>query len=317
MRIWLTFFLAALVCGNVAREARAQRGAVSKAGTVAARPTGIEVSNPITNRKLPAPADDKIAAFAEALLKRSDSNGNGELDGDEIKKVSHGEEYDINKDAVVTLDEIVAGLQKRIAGEQPVAAVVADKTPRKLIAFEFVVIERTGAELAEEKDKVPTVAQLLKLEKDGKAGSVQRLKLTALENVEARLQLGEEAPFISSRASGGGRGGFAGGAGPVQESVTYNSLGTTITLTAETETDGKVLASINLARSTVAAPAKAPDKADGQETGVSTNYPRRLQSTVVSTVRITPGETAIVAGQQTHTGGSPGELWVLVTAKIE
>lgn len=189
----------------------------------------------------------------------------------------------------------------------------ADKPARKLIAFEFVIIERSGADLADEKNKAPTAAQLLQLEKDSKA-SVQRLKLTALENVEARLQLGEDAPFISGRTQGAGRGGFG---GTTQESITYSSLGTTITLTAETEPDGKVLASLNLARSTVAAPPKAPEKTEGQDTGVSANYPRRLSGTIVTTVRIAPGEPAVIAAQQTHSGTSPGELWVLVMAKVE
>ena len=321
MRILLSLILAALVCGSVTHQAIAQQVG-SKTGTVAAKNTGIEVTSPITNRKLPNPVDGKVTAYAEAILKQNDKNANGSLESDELKTasrvVSNGD-FDTDKDGVITLDEIAAGLSKRMNREEPVAAFAAEKPARKLIAFEFVLIERSSADLADEKNKAPTAAQLLQLEKDGKAASVQRLKITALENVEARLQLGEEAPFVTSRAfaGAGGRGGFAGGGG--QEQVTYNSLGTTLTLTAETESEGKVLASINLARSTVAAlkAEKPADKVEGQEAGVSTNYPRRLQSTIVRTVRLAAGETAILCGQQTHTGSSPSELWVLVLAVVQ
>jgi hypothetical protein len=263
--------------------------------------------------------DPRVIDYVEKMLKDYDKNGNGQLDKEEWKVgrwSAPPEESDTDKDGALSKLELCVRIAKRFSLDIPVNAVAvaaaadAKPVPRKLIAFEFVVIERTGSELAGDKDKVPTAAQLLKLEKDGKAGSVQRLKLTALENVEARLQLGENAPLVSGRT----RGNFSGG--PVQESVTYHSVGTTVTLTAETESDGKVLASVNLARSTVAAPPKAPEK-EGQETGVSTTSPRLLNNTIVTTVRIAPGETAVIAGQQTHTGSSPGEMWVLVTAKVE
>lgn len=301
----------------------------SKVGKVAARPTGIEVTSPFTDpSKLPPDLakqfDSRVIEYVEKMLRDYDENNNGLLDKDELAKgrwTTPPEESDTNKDGSLSKQELCLRIAKRFGLEVPVniAANAADAKPtaRKLIAFEFVVIERVAADLAGGKDKAPTAEELLKLEKDGKA-SVQRYKLAALENVEARLQLGEDAPFVSGRSFGGGRGGFAGGSSaPVQEQVTYNSIGTTITVTAETETDGKVLASINLARSSVAAPPKAPEKAEGQEAGVSANYPRRLQSTVVSTIRIAPGEPALIAAQQSHTGTSPGELWVLVMAKVE
>jgi hypothetical protein len=311
MRIWVSLIWAAAAGSFWASGASAQQEA-STLGRVKARPTGIEVTSPLTDLK----NETRVIEYVDRMLKDYDTNQDDFIDSTEWKEgrwSTPPEESDSNKDGKLSKGE----LQERIARRfgfvsAPAEAADAKPSSRKLIAFEIAVIDRAGVELAGEKNKSPTAAQLLQLEKDGKA-QVQRLKLTALENVEARLQLGEDAPFISGRSS---RGGGPGGGFPITESVTYNSLGTTLLLTAEAEADGKILASLNLARSTVAPP-KAAEKVEGQETGVSGNYPRRLQNTIVTTIRVTPGETAVICGQQTHTGNSPSELWVLVTAKIE
>lgn len=325
MRFSNSLVLAAIlvVTGTTVQATRAQEN--SAAGKVAASPTAIEVTSPFVSPsrldpELAKQFDARVIEYVEKMLRDYDANKNGQLDKEELqggKWATPPEESDSNKDGALSKLELCLRTAKRFGLEVPVAVLTAaaDAKPvvRKLIAFEFVIIERSGAELVDGKNKTPTAAQLLQLEKDGKAGQVQRLKLTALENVEARLQLGEDAPFISSRSgAGGARGGFGG-----QESVTYNSLGTTLTLTAETEADGKVLASISLARSTVAAPPKAAEKPEGQETGVSANYPRRISNTILTTLRVAPGETAVFAGQQTHTGSSPGEFWVLVSAEVK
>lgn len=187
----------------------------------------------------------------------------------------------------------------------------------KRIEFEVVLIDRSAGELKEETNIAPTAAQLLELEKKGKLNSVQRLKLMTLENVEARLQLGEESPLVTSRTRGArdaggfpGGGGFGGGS----ESVTYTSLGTIVTVTANID-EGKVAASLTLQRTSLT-PQKPAEKVEGQE-AVSTNYPRKGMTTISTSVRLTPGETMVVSGQQTLTGGTPSELWVLVTARLD
>ena len=211
--------------------------------------------------------DQRVLEYVEQMLRDYDKNGDGFVDNVEWKEgrwSTPPEESDTDQDGRLSKAELQLRIARRF-GLQPVA-VAADPKPearpgRKLIAFEIVIIERAGNELAGEK-KAPTAAQLLQLEKDGKGVNVQRLKLTALENVEARLMLGEDAPFISGRTRGGsgGPGGFG---GATQESVTYNSIGTTVTLTAETEASGSLLASINLVRSSIAPP-KA-EKAEGMK----------------------------------------------------
>ncbi len=181
----------------------------------------------------------------------------------------------------------------------------------KLIAFELVLVERAPDQLGGDKGRPPTVAQIAELEKQGKLGSVQRLKLVALENTEARLQLGESSPLVTGRTLRGG----PGGGFPGQESITYIDLGTMLNITAKVEADGKVIAAIQLTRTSLA-PTKAAEKVEGQE------HPplvvqRRLTSMVSTTARIGEGETAVIAGQQTLTGATPSDCWVLISAKVQ
>lgn len=309
MRIGILFPVAILFGLLLAHcEVKAQQPK-SNPGKVTTKPTGIEVSNPLDSK------EHRAASFANSLISNLDKNKNGVIDLEEYNEPEQRSTFraiDENADKQITHEEIRSYYIARHADSDATAAAIAAKVPRKLIHFEFVLIERAAADLAAEKHKTPTVEQLLQLEKDGKAAHVQRLKLSALENVEARLQLGEDAPFVSGRSS---RGGGVGGFGGVQESITYNSLGTTITLTAEAEADGKVLATLNLARSTVA-PAKPAEKVEGQESPAA-SYPRRLQGTLATTVRIKPGEATLIGGQQTPTGNSAGDLWVIVTAKVD
>jgi type II secretory pathway component GspD/PulD (secretin) len=186
----------------------------------------------------------------------------------------------------------------------------------KLITFELILIDRGPEQLTGEKGKQPTAEQILKLEEQGKLGGVQRLKLVALENAEARLTLGETAPVVTGRTRTGGQGGggFGGGGFPGSESITYMDLGTTVVLTSRVEKDGSVVAQFNVQRANFA-PQKPVEKVDGQETPVAAP-PRRLTSTISTAARIAPGQTAVLCGQQTLTGSTPSELWVLVTAKV-
>lgn len=205
---------------------------------------------------------------------------------------------------------------KFIAAFAQGAAGQGEPQSSKQITFEIILIDRAAAELDGENSKTPTAEQLLQLEKQSKLASVQRLKLSTLENIEARLQLGEDSPLVTGRTRGGRDSpGFGGGGFQGSESVSYTSLGTLVTITARVEADGKVVAALNLSRSSLA-PTKPAEKVEGQE-AVSMTYPRKVLSTITTTTRITPGQTTVISGQQTLTGNSPSELWVLISAKVE
>jgi hypothetical protein len=231
------------------------------------------------------------------------------------------------KIALVTLIVLVAGLWTPVADGQeggPARGRGSSGGPAappeaagKLIAFEVTIVERVGELPAGQKGKPPTPAQIAELEKDPKAATVQRLQLVALEHTESRLQLGESAPMVTSRVvrTREGGGGFGGGGFPGSESVTYADIGTLLSVTARVETDGKIVANLHVARTSLA-PSKPAEKAEGQESTAST-YSRKLTNTISTTARVTAGETVVLAAQQSQASGTPSEMWVLVTAKVQ
>ncbi|WP_425613421.1 hypothetical protein NA78x_003253 [Anatilimnocola sp. NA78] len=285
---------------------------------VAIKPLGIKVSSPFSQ----AAHDSRVVEYVDRLLRDMDKNTDGFIDAEEQKAGrwnTPAEESDTDKDARLSKPELLDRIAKRF-GLVSFNAATADAAPtkgKKLIAFEVVLIDRPPSDVAGEQGQLPTAAELLALEKKGKLPSVQRLKLSVLENVESRMQFGEDAPLVTSRTSRGGGGGFGGGGGmPVSESVSYQSLGTMLTVTAEVDADGKVIASLSLQRSSLA-PSKPVEKVEGQEAASPPAFPRKLTSTINTATRLAPGETAVLCGQQTQNGNTPGELWVLVSAKVE
>jgi len=278
---------------------------------VAVKPIGIKVSSPFSQ----ASHDARVVEYVDRMLRDNDKNGDGFIDAEEWKDGKWNtppETSDTDKDNRLSKPELLDRIAKRF-GLVSFQAVAAEATPaksKKLISFEVVLIDRAAVT---DDGKLPTATELLALEKQGKLPSVQRLKLSTLENVEARLQLGEEAPIVTGRTL---RGGGPGGGFPSSESVSYQSIGTMLTVTAEVDADGKVVASLSLQRSSLA-PTKAVEKVDGQEAAATPPYPRKLTSTINTATRLAPGETAVLCGQQTQNGNTPGELWVLVSAKLE
>ena len=255
----------------------------------------VKVTNPFSHDA----QQGKVVDYVDRMLRDHDVNRDGGLDTTEWKTVT----WKLSK------TELINRIAKRFNVEFPIAAnatavnfAAAEGSKRKQISFEVTMIERPVTAEGEAA-KLPTAEQLLKADK---TANVQRLKLVAVENVESRLMLGEDAPMVTGRSARAG--GF-----PSQESVTYTSIGTTLTVSAEVEANGNILASIQLQRTSLP-PVKAADK-DGETT--SPVYPRKTITTVNTTARITAGEPLVISGQQTTTGTAPSELWVVVTAKVE
>jgi hypothetical protein len=275
----------------------------------------VKVKNPFSHDA----QQGKVVDYVDRMLRDHDVNRDGSLDTTEWKTVTWNkdappETSDANGDNKLSKTELINRIAKRFNVEFPIAAnataasatavnfAAAEGSKRKQISFEVTMIERPVTAEGEAA-KLPTAEQLLKADK---TANVQRLKLVAVENVESRLMLGEDAPMVTGRSARAG--GF-----PSQESVTYTSIGTTLTVSAEVEANGNILASIQLQRTSLP-PVKAADK-DGETT--SPVYPRKTITTVNTTARITAGEPLVISGQQTTTGTAPSELWVVVTAKVE
>ena len=73
------------------------------------------------------------------------------------------------------------------------------------------------------------LSKLESMAKAGQVGTLQRIKLTGLEGQPIASTIGGNKPTVSSSVRGAG--GFGGG-GPVQRSINYQAVGTTIRLTS-------------------------------------------------------------------------------------
>jgi hypothetical protein len=292
------------VCCLLASSVATAQPYDSQVGKPHVEATPVKVKNPFSQDS----QQSKVVDYVERMLRDHDVNRDGSLDAAEWKTVTWNkdappETSDANGDGKLSKAELINRIAKRFNIEFPIAAdaAVPAESKRKQISFEVTMIERPVAE--GDAAKLPTAEQLLKLDK---SASVQRLKLVAVENVESRLMLGEDAPMVTGRSSRGP--GF-----PGQESVTYTSIGTTLTVTAEVEASGNILASIQLQRTSLP-PVKAAEK-EGEAT--PNVYPRKTMTTINTTARIAAGEPLVISGQQTTTGTAPSELWVVVTAKVQ
>jgi hypothetical protein len=61
--------------------------------------------------------DEKTRTFAQAKMKQFDKNNNGRLEKEEWSAMNDGEKYDLNKDAVVSLDEMVQYLGRPLGSD--------------------------------------------------------------------------------------------------------------------------------------------------------------------------------------------------------
>ena len=75
----------------------------------------------------PAQIDEKTRSFAQAKMKQFDKNNNGQLEKEEWSAMNDGEKYDLNKDGIVSLDEMIQYLSRPLGGDDSVAPSPAPK----------------------------------------------------------------------------------------------------------------------------------------------------------------------------------------------
>jgi len=68
----------------------------------------------------PAQVDDKTRSFAQAKMKQYDKNSNNQLEKEEWSQMNDGEKYDLNKDGIVTLDEIIQYVSRPAGSDEAV-----------------------------------------------------------------------------------------------------------------------------------------------------------------------------------------------------
>ena len=145
-------------------------------------------------------------------------------------------------------------------------------------------------------------AKMDALIKAGQATAVQRIKLTALEGTPLTTTTGGSKPFVSGVAApigpNGGR--------PAQRSITYNTVGTTVKLTARVGADSSIGVDLDVKDSKV----RPPDVAD--ESGAVSME----NSTLTTKVNVPVGKG--VAAQAHRTDGKSGSTvaYVIVIARV-
>lgn len=183
-----------------------------------------------------------------------------------------------------------------------------DRKP-KMIEVEVILAE-IPAKKAEGKDAVeidfsgPDV--LTKLDarsKAGQLGSMQRIKLTAVEGQSVAATTGGNKPVTSGRAAAGGA---FGGGGPVQRGVSYQAVGTTVRMTARIGAGDVVAVELDLKDSQVKPP----------EAGDEVGAPSFENSNLTTKLSVPPGKAVVAQATRTEAKAGRTATFVIVTARI-
>jgi hypothetical protein len=262
-----------------------------------------------TQRTLYAVRSGNAADLAEVLNKHF----KGEAEVSALPSVTGGSLL-ISAPAA-TADEILKLLQQ------------LDRSP-KTVAVEVVLAEvftKRTEDSKEPADPVNTelateaLAKLEALNKSGQLGSLQRIRLTAVEEQSVSVMSGGSTPHTVSvpgadfgggpggargaRGAAGGAGG-PGGGGPVARSITYRNVGTTVKVTPRVGADNTVTLALDVSGSG-AKPSADPDE------------PASFDSTTLATSLSVPSGRPVIA-QAIRTDGKAGRTLslVIVTARV-
>lgn len=175
-----------------------------------------------------------------------------------------------------------------------VDVVLAEVPAKKADAKDMPELDLSGPDV---------LTRLEAMVKAGQVGSVQRVKLTATEGQPITSTTGGNKPFTSSVVRGGG--GFGAG-GPVQRSVTYQSVGTTVHLLARVGAGDTVMVELDLRDSQ----AKLPEA--GEEAGT----PSLDNSTLTTKLRVPSGRAAVARAVRTEAKAGRTTSLVIVTARV-
>jgi hypothetical protein len=195
-----------------------------------------------------------------------------------------------------------------------VQAVAAPASPGRAVTIELLMVElsadakdaKAAIDLGASADDIRLTVE--KLAGEGKLQLVSHIRLSTLEQLPATFQVGEMVPVVTGRqvVSGGGRGGSPFTAA----SVSYENVGTIVSVTPGIDGDDAIL-------EITAEKSRVENQQMPETDDASTPLPpRRSTSTVRSTVRVSNG-SYVVAGGATFAGeDGRKEMLVLVTAKF-
>src|SRR5262245_6711440 len=175
---------------------------------------------------------------------------------------------------------------------RPFAALPDSSAVGKPIMLEVLIAE-TAEPLTQ-----PTASDVLDLERKGKLKGNARVRLLSLENLPAFAQFGELASRVQGRTI------TQFGATAQYSSV---NVGTIVQATSRLEADGTVLIQIHVAKSTIAPSLVPPEQRE----------PENITSlTAQSTVRVKPGEPAILSAGPSYGPDASSRTWVVLVCNL-
>ena len=177
----------------------------------------------------------------------------------------------------------------------------------KMVEVEVILTE-IPAKKADGKDTVEAdfsgpdaLTKLEAMSKAGQVGSMQRIKLTAVEGQPVATTIGGNKPYTSSRAAAAG--GFPGGGA---RSVTYQSVGTTVRMTARVGAGDAVALDLDIKDSQVKPP----------EAGDDSGAPSFDNSTLTTKLSVPTGRAVVAQAVRTDSKAGRAVTLVIVTARI-
>ena len=206
--------------------------------------------------------------------------------------------------AVAEVEKLVAQLDKS-PQTLTVEVVIAEIVMKTADGKELTVADFTGpvADVMAKLDALPAASRI---------GTVQRLKLTAMEGQPVAVTSGGSKPMTTSAAvrgggPGGGFGGQPGAALAQQRSITYHSVGTTVRVTGRTAGDDAIVVDLDV-KDTRIKPGEAI--AAGDE-------PASIDTASLTT-KVSVKANRAVAAQALRTDGRTGSTLslVIVTARL-
>jgi hypothetical protein len=174
-----------------------------------------------------------------------------------------------------------------------VEVVLAEISPKKADGKDPTEFDLTGPEV---------LTKLEALGKAGLVGSIQRITLTASEGQPIASTIGGNKPVTSAVVRGAG--GFGGG--PAQRSITYQSVGTTVRMTARIGTGNAISLDLDIKDSQV----KAADPADEAGAPVFDN------TTLTTKLNVPVGRAVLAQGARAEVKSGRSATVVIVRARI-
>jgi hypothetical protein len=179
----------------------------------------------------------------------------------------------------------------------------------KMVEVEVILAEIPAKKDAKDAAEVDfsgpdALTKLDAMSKAGQVGSMQRIKLTAVEGQPVAITTGGNKPYTSAAGGFAAKGGFPGGGGA--RSVNYQAVGTTVRMTAKVGAGDAVSVDLDIRDSQVKPP----------EAGDEAGAPSFDNNTLTTKLSVPPGRAVVAQAVRTEAKAGRTVTLVIVTARI-